>query len=85
MAPNPFKSGTEIIIELPKEDVVDVNVFDASGRLIKSIVSGNLNADRQQFHWNGTDLNGMMLNPGIYYVVATTSSKVITEKVVILK
>jgi len=85
VAPNPFKSGTEIIIELPKEDVVDVNVFDASGRLIKSIVSGNLNADRQQFHWNGTDLNGMMLNPGIYYVVATTSSKVITEKVVILK
>jgi len=85
VAPNPFKNGTKIIIDLPTEDVVDINVFDASGRLVKSIVNRKLNADRQQFHWNGTDLNGMMLNPGIYYVVAATSSEVITEKVVILK
>ncbi len=85
VAPNPFKNATDIVIELPKEDRVSINIFDASGRLVKTIANGNLASGRQQFRWNGTDVTGKNLTPGIYYIVAETTTEIITGKVIILK
>ena len=83
--PNPFKDNTDVKFSLQKEDVVKVNVFDGSGRLVKSITNQRYSADQHQIHWNGTDLNGKKLDPGIYFVIAETTENVYTEKVIILK
>ncbi|MCF8364867.1 MAG: T9SS type A sorting domain-containing protein, partial [Bacteroidales bacterium] len=85
VAPNPFKNSTDIIIDLTADDVVRVNVFDGSGRLVKSIANQGLSAEQHKLNWNGTDLNGSKLNPGIYYIIAETTTSVITEKVIIMK
>jgi len=83
--PNPFKDQTEITLKLQNEDVVKVNVFDNSGRLVKSLTNQAYSANQHQISWAGTDLNGKKLDPGIYFVIAETTEGVYTEKVIILK
>ncbi|OQX77741.1 MAG: hypothetical protein B6D61_06705, partial [Bacteroidetes bacterium 4484_249] len=83
--PNPFKDETVIMFKLTTEDVVKVNVFDGSGRLVKLLTNKAYGPNSHELNWNGTDLNGSRLYPGIYYIVAETTSEIITEKVIILK
>ncbi len=85
VAPNPFKNSTEVIIELSAEDRIDVKVFDRSGRLVKVLHEESINAGYHQIIWDGTDLTGQKLNPGVYFIIAETSAKVFTEKVIILQ
>jgi len=83
--PNPFRDEADIIFSLSKEDVVTVNVFDGSGRLVKSLAHQSYKPDLYQINWNGTDLNGKNLHPGIYFIIAKTTGGVYSEKVIILK
>jgi len=83
--PNPFKEQTEIVLNLQKEDVVKIDIFDNSGRLVKSLANKQYTASQHQISWNGTDMTGKKLDPGIYFVIAETTESVYTEKVIILK
>ena len=83
--PNPFKDYTEVLFNLTKEDVVKVSVFDGSGRLVKSLANQLYSPNLHQISWDGTDLNGEKLHPGIYFVIAETTGSVYTEKVIVLK
>lgn len=83
--PNPFKDATSIVLDLKIETLLKVNVFDNTGRLVKSISNEQLPPDTYRLNWNGTDQNGRKLNPGVYHVVAETPGQVITQKVVILQ
>jgi parallel beta-helix repeat protein len=83
--PNPFKDQTEIVLNMQKDDIVKVDIFDNSGRLVKSLTNQYFSASQHQISWAGTDLNGKKLDPGIYFVIAETTEGVYTEKVIILK
>jgi len=85
VAPNPFKSSTEVVFELPVEGRIDVKVFDRAGRLVKVLQEESVSAGYHQINWDGTDLTGQKLNPGVYFIIAKTSAKVFTEKVIILQ
>lgn len=85
VAPNPFKNSTEVIIELPEDDRIEVQVFDRSGRMVKVLQEESISAGYHNINWDGTDLTGQKLNPGVYFIIAKTSAKVFTEKVIILQ
>jgi hypothetical protein len=85
MAPNPFKSSTDVIIQLNSEEAVDVKIFDPSGRLVKILGNQSSTSAYHKLNWDGTDLKGRKLNPGVYFVIAETSAEVFTEKVIILQ
>lgn len=84
VAPNPFKNSTELIVELAKEGNVNVQVFDRSGRLVKEFHNQSPNTYHKMV-WDGTDLTGQKLNPGVYFIIAETSAEVFTEKVIVLQ
>jgi parallel beta-helix repeat protein len=83
--PNPFKNNTDVIFNLTSENLIKLNVFDNSGRLVKTLADQQYSADTYRISWNGTDLNGRKLDPGVYFVIAETTEGVYTEKVIILK
>ncbi|MBE0638303.1 MAG: right-handed parallel beta-helix repeat-containing protein [Bacteroidales bacterium] len=83
--PNPFKDATAVVLELFKEDLVKVNIYDNTGRLVKTLANDQLPADTYRLNWNGTDHYGKKLNPGVYFIIAETTGSVITEKVIILQ
>lgn len=83
--PNPFKDATSVVLELFRDDLIKVTIYDNTGRLVKTLADDQLPANTYRLNWNGTDHFGKKLYPGVYFIIAETSTSVITQKVIILQ
>lgn len=66
-SPNPFISVASISFELEQYGFASVEIFDVSGRTVKSLVDEELSSGRHTFQWSGIDNNGEEVPSGIYY------------------
>lgn len=62
-APNPFSEETELLCELPKSGVVQVEVFDLTGRQQRTIYAGRYGAGRLRL-----PVSARGLNTGVHFV-----------------
>jgi hypothetical protein len=83
--PNPFNPTTAVQYSLRQADHVTLQVYDARGRLVRTLVSETLNAGRYSAVWNGRDNNGVEVSSGAYFVRMHTPCYESTQKVVMLK
>lgn len=72
--PNPFTSETKIIYEIPKQDYVNLSVFNLSGQKIRTLLSEQQFAGSYSVIWNGKDEKGLEVTSGIYFCFIETSS-----------
>jgi uncharacterized protein (DUF362 family) len=72
--PNPFSESTTINFELLKNEVVNLNIFDYSGKLIIKLVNKKLEAGKHSILWNGNDINGTGVKSGVYLAELRTKS-----------
>ncbi|MCX7995987.1 MAG: T9SS type A sorting domain-containing protein [candidate division WOR-3 bacterium] len=77
--PNPTKSPV-IIYTITKDTDITLKVFDATGRLITTLVKGKETAGTKQVTWN-TD----KLENGIYFLRLEAEGKVTTHKLILVK
>jgi hypothetical protein len=66
--PNPFQQRTELHYALPEEGPVRLQVFDVSGRRIRTLFAGVQSAGRHSAQWDGRTSAGAGVGPGIYFV-----------------
>ncbi len=66
--PNPFKSQTTIGFALKKSEYVTLKIYDHTGQLIQTLVDNQVDSGEHAITWNGKDMNGKMLSPGIYFL-----------------
>jgi subtilisin-like proprotein convertase family protein len=66
-APNPFNPRTVIAFELGRPGPVRLNIFDLRGRLVRSLVDGEMPAGGHQVTWDGLDRAGKAAASGIYF------------------
>ena len=67
-SPNPFLSRTALAYELPTRTQVTLRVYDVSGRLVRSLVSGvQQDAGRYLIEWDGRDEGGAPAAAGLYF------------------
>lgn len=66
-APNPFRPSTLIAFELPAAQTVSVKVFDAQGRLVRTLADGSCDAGLHRLAWDGADARGTQQPSGVYY------------------
>ncbi len=67
-APNPFNPKTTIRFALPDARAVDLRVYDASGRLVRTLLDGETRpAGRQGAEWDGRDGAGRTAPSGVYF------------------
>ncbi len=86
--PNPFNPSSNIIFSIQKEGFVNLNVYDITGRLVKTLVEQNLKAGVYKVAFDGSSLSS-----GVYiYRISTgspssnsESSFTQTKKMVLLK
>ena len=71
-APNPSRDGARLALELDRPGPVDVAVFDARGRHVRTLVRGGLGAGRHPLAWDGTNAAGARAPAGVYFLRATT-------------
>ncbi|HET9235370.1 MAG TPA: FlgD immunoglobulin-like domain containing protein, partial [Candidatus Eisenbacteria bacterium] len=83
--PNPFRSSTTIqysVGETPRQ--VDIVVYDASGRRVKTLVSGMQSGD-QTATWNGYREDGVKASTGVYFVKALVAGQESSERIILLR
>ncbi len=83
--PNPFNPNTTIQFDLADAGRVELQVFDARGKLVATLVSGEQSAGRQLVDWDGTDNRGRQVSSGIYFYKLSTNDFTRTRKMVLLK
>ena len=83
--PTPFMNTTEIEFSLPEKATATVNVYDVSGKLVKTLLSGTLDAGRHTVTWNGTDNVGRSVQSGVYFVKLTAGKHEAVRKVIFVK
>jgi hypothetical protein len=78
--PNPVKSLTAIHYSLPAEGKVSLQLYDISGRLVRTLV------DEYKKPGNcSVTLNSKTLSSGVYFLLLKTEEKRIIERLVIIK
>ena len=65
--PNPFNPATDIKFSLPRDAAVQLNLYDVSGRLVRSLLSESLGAGSHEARWNGKDNSGRSVASGTYF------------------
>jgi hypothetical protein len=83
--PNPFNPITSIEYSLPSKMTVDLAVFDATGRRVKTLARGERVAGPHTAVWDGTDDHGNDVASGVYLSRLETSAAVLSRKMVLLK
>uniref|UniRef100_A0A7V0Z4J2 T9SS type A sorting domain-containing protein n=1 Tax=candidate division WOR-3 bacterium TaxID=2052148 RepID=A0A7V0Z4J2_UNCW3 len=83
--PNPFNNKIRIAFNIPEEKEIKLNIYDATGRLVKSLLNGTMAKGRHLILWNGTDNENRELSSGIYFVKVDYENKTFTEKIILVK
>lgn len=65
--PNPFSSSTNIKFTLLEDSFVEIEVFDALGKLVTSLRSENLPAGEHSVVWDATTSEGRQVERGFYF------------------
>jgi hypothetical protein len=83
--PNPFNPSTEISFALPAQSRASLQIYDTAGRLVRTLISGELDAGTHFVTWNGKTDNGNITASGVYFYRLDTERKSITRKMLLLK
>ncbi len=65
--PNPFNPSTEVAFSLDRGGPATLRIFDARGRLVHTLVDGDLPAGRHTVTWSGDDSRGRPVASGVYF------------------
>jgi tetratricopeptide (TPR) repeat protein len=83
--PNPFNPSTTIRFQLPARCNVSLFIYDVTGREVKTLVSGDMDAGNYSVVWNGEDSEGRPVASGVYIVRMQAGYFTQTQKAVLLK
>ena len=78
--PNPFNPSTTLSFSIPYDMVVDLSVYDVSGRVVANLVSGMQSADRYNIEWDAGNFSS-----GVYFVKLMAGSDIRTQKIMLIK
>ena len=78
--PNPFNPTTVIRFELASQRQVELKVYDVTGRLVRTLVSGVMAAGEHTVRFDGINLAS-----GVYFCHLKAGSFAQTRKMVLLK
>ncbi len=84
--PNPFRDNVAIAFGLKNDANVKLFVLDATGRLVRTLHNGAMNAGTHTIRWDGRDNAGNAVKGGIYFVrMVTSDGFAATRRIVLLR
>ena len=73
-SPNPFNPSTRLAFALPQAGEVSLRIYDAAGRLVRTLVAGRLPAGEHRVVWRGRDDGGRSVAAGVYFARLRTGA-----------
>ena len=88
LANNPLKSGSATVnLGIAKSERVKVQIFDVSGRLVRTLADRVFKAGNHPLIWDGSDNSGRLSARGVYFVRSQHADSKFTgqSKLIVLK
>ncbi len=82
---NPFTRSMRMFYQVSEFSKVSLKVYDAAGRIVRTLADGVCNPGYYTMVWNGRDNMGRKTPAGIYFVCFETDSFKKVEKAILLK
>ena len=79
-SPNPFAAATDVRFALAGSAEVRLAVFDAQGRVVRRLLSGQRNAGLHVVRWDGRDDAGRPVAGGLYFTRLDIAGEIHTGK-----
>jgi hypothetical protein len=83
--PNPFTKITTLSFDLPVRCAARLAVYDAGGRLVRTLIDRTLPAGRHRTVWDGRSIGGKSVAPGIYFARFRAGEFGATDRLVLLR
>jgi len=66
--PNPFNDLIKIEYAIPIRTEVKINIYDITGREVKTLVAQPVDPGAYEIMWTGSDNRGRQVNAGVYFI-----------------
>lgn len=83
--PNPFNPTTNIRFSTPKSGAVRLEIFNSAGKLVRTLVAGNLPAGTHTVSWDAMDDAGARVASGVYLYTLKAGEVTLQRKLVLMK
>ncbi len=83
--PNPFVAPGEIRFTLQAAGHYDIEVADATGRIVRRLGADDRRAGDHGIVWDGRDDEGRLLAPGLYFLHVRGAGGLLASKLILLK
>lgn len=82
VTPNPFHSGVRVSFALARPGVVDLSIFDVSGRRVVALTHAPLASGGHEFTWDGRSAAGAKQGSGLYFIQLRSGGMRLTARLV---
>jgi hypothetical protein len=83
--PNPFNPVSYINVSLSNAMPMNLAVYNASGRLVRTLYSGAGKIGNNKFIWDGVSSSGSPAASGLYLIRMTAGNKILNRSVVLTR
>jgi len=83
--PNPVTSGTYIEYALPEATKITLEVYDAMGRAVRTLIEDTQKPGIYRIYWDGTNKRGVKLSSGIYFYRMEARGFNSTKKMIVMR
>jgi hypothetical protein len=83
--PNPARGLATISFQLPKEEKAELEIFNVSGRFIRTLVNATLKPGVYKYIWDGKDQQGIRTPSGVYFYRLKGGGQTLTRKLVLIR
>ena len=83
--PNPFNPSTELSFTIKESGNINLSIYDMTGRLVNTLVNGDIKTGYHRVTWNGLDTNGQAVSSGMYIYSLNGDGVSITKKMMLMK
>jgi hypothetical protein len=81
--PNPARTRLNIAYALPRATRVSVRLYDAAGKLVNTLASGDKKPGYYSLTWNRQDAKGRSCACGVYFCTLSADDQLFSRKVVL--
>lgn len=83
--PNPFNPRTKVDFTLDRDAMATLRVYDASGRLVRTLLDSFVAAGRHSAAWDGRDDAGRSAASGVYFLRLQAGGQFLSRTVNLIK
>jgi hypothetical protein len=82
--PNPFNPTTTITFDVATAGVVNIDIYDVTGRRVRTLAEGHKDVGRHTVIWDARNMHGTQVRTGVYFYRMTAPGYRSTAKKMLL-